>query len=50
MVFLPADGLGIDVLVNADAKDAAAMAIALTIIEDVLDLPKIDYNVTVDAT
>ncbi|EPS99304.1 hypothetical protein FOMPIDRAFT_1164237 [Fomitopsis schrenkii] len=50
VVFLPDDGLGIVVLANADGKDAANMAIVLKIIEDVLDLKRVDRRVTTDAT
>lgn len=49
-MFLPDDGLGIVVLANADGKDAANMAIVLKIIEDVLDLKRVDRRVTTDAT
>ena len=49
MAFLPDDSLGIVVLANADEKAAANEAIVYRVIEDVLDLKRVDRSVTVDA-
>ena len=46
---MPGDGLGIVVLANADEKAAANEAIVYRVIEDVLDLKRVDRSVTVDA-
>ncbi|KZT69404.1 beta-lactamase/transpeptidase-like protein [Daedalea quercina L-15889] len=48
VAFLPHDGLGIVVLANADAKDAANEAIVLRIVEDVLGLKRVDRSVSAD--